>query len=481
MASTAASRLGLAWIRVRDSLWFIPGLSVVAGSALAIVAVRIPSPTFDGTTAGFWIFGGGSEGARGVLSAIAGGLITVTGTIFSVTIIALQLASSQFTPRLLRSFVADRVNQSVLGIFIGTFTYTLLVLRTVRSEADDRVSFVPHVGVTLALALLLVSIGGLIVFINHAAQSIRASVILHRESRRILEVVDDLFPSHIGRPSAHGGAQPPIPSDGHAWPADAPALVGAERSGYLQSVHANALWELGKSDAAPRSGVISIRMELHIGEFAFPGKPIAAIWPAGALDDRVERAVRDAFVLGPDRTPEQDLEYGLVELSDIAVKALSPGINDPTTAAQAIDRLVEVLAALASRVPPDSVRSSPDGGVRLLARHTQFDRAAGLAFDQIRHFGADNPGIVTVLLERMLDLASVVPAHLLPVVGEQVDAITRAARRAIVDSGDLRRLEPLAARALQATITPPPAAPPSAAPSILAAPAPPPPAGRRRP
>ena len=138
MPSTRSSRRGLAWANVRDSLWFIPTLAVLAGSGLAMLAVQIPTPRAESRLAWVWLFGG-AEGARGVLTAIAGSLITVTGTVFSVTIVALQLASSQFTPRLLRSFVADRVNQAVLGVFIGTFTYTLLVLRTIaEGSKEDR-------------------------------------------------------------------------------------------------------------------------------------------------------------------------------------------------------------------------------------------------------------------------------------------------------------------------------------------------------
>ena len=432
------SRLGLVWVRVRDSLWFIPALAVVAGTVLAMVAVQIPTPNTESELARVWLFGGGAEGARGVLSAIAGGLITVTGTIFSVTIIALQLASSQFTPRVLGSFMADRVNQSVLGVFIGTFTYTLLVLRTIRSEAEDRIELVPHVGVTLALLFLLVSIGALIAFINHAARSIQASVILHRESRRALARVDELFPRRIGEPADDGRAaagEPDVP-DG------APAVVTADASGYLQTLHGDALWPLSRPGGEP----LTIRMELHVGAFAIPGKPLASVWPAHRCDDAVVDAVRDAFVLGPERTAEQDVEFGLLELSDIAVRALSPGINDPTTALHCIDRLTEVLAALGSREHPSRLRTSEDDGVRLIVLDTPFERAVGLAFDQIRHYGETNPAVLSKLLEAALDLGTVVPAHRRPALHDTVEAVLRAARRQVEDPVDLARIERLAGR-----------------------------------
>jgi uncharacterized membrane protein len=338
--------------------------------------------------------------------------------------------------------VADRVNQTVLGVFIGTFTYTLLVLRTIHSESQDRVAFVPHVGVTIALLLLLVSIGALIVFINHAAQSIQASVILHREARRTLEQIDELFPERLGHPagSADDGAA-------SAAPAGRPAVVVAEEAGYLQSVYAEPLWQLGERC---RTGPLTVRMELHVGAFAFPGKPLASVWPADMADDGVAAALRKAFVLGPERTPEQDVEFGLVALSDIAVKALSPGINDPTTATHCIDRLSEVLAALAARRHPDVLRTSPDGTVRLLVRDTPFERAAGLAFDQIRHFGGANPTIAKKLLEVLADLAGVVPTAARRALVGQVDAVVGAARRSVQDPVELEAIERLAVDALAA-------------------------------
>ena len=441
MQSSGASRIDLAWTRVRDSLWFIPSIAVAFASVLAVFAVGIPNPSAGSGLTPMWLFSGGAEGARGVLTAIAGGLISVTGTIFSVTIVALQLASSQFTPRVLGSFMADRVNQSVLGVFIGTFTYTLLVLRTIHSEGQDRSVFVPQVGITIALGLLLVSIGALIVFINHAAQSIRVSVILSRESRRTLERVEQLFPRQVGWPASADAAA--------EWAPPGPAgVVVALESGYLQAVHAEALWRL--SDEEGRREPIAIRMEMHVGAFTFPGKALASVWPARLAEGAVARAVRRAFVLGPERTSDFDVEFGLVELSDIAVKALSPSINDPTTAMHCIDRLSELLSALGTRRQPNPLRSSADGRVRLLVRDTPFERSVGVAFDQIRHFGANNPTIVKKLLEALSDLAAVVDVQARPALRAQVHSVLAAARRAIDDPGELAAIERLAAQPLYA-------------------------------
>jgi uncharacterized membrane protein len=228
-------------------------------------------------------------------------------------------------------------------------------------------------------------------------------------------------------------------------PVGPPAFVEATGAGYLQAVHAEALWRIGEGR---HDGTITIRMELHIGAFAFPGSPLASVWPTHAADDDVVNAIREAFVLGPERTPEQDVELGIVELSDIAVKALSPGINDPATAMQCIDRLSQVLAALGTRIRPAACRASPDGTVHLLVRGTSFERATGLAFDQIRHYGADNPAILKKLLEAFISLARVVASEARPALEAQAEAVARGARRAIEDPDDLAAVERLAARVL---------------------------------
>lgn len=390
------ARVRMGWVAIRDSLWFIPTLLTLASAALAALLVALETRgTLDLGHARHWLLGGGAEGARGVLSAIAGGLITVTGVVFSVTIVALQLASSQFTPRLLRGFTADRSNQVVLGVFIATFTYCLLVLRTIRSASEQEGAFVPRVAVTVAVALVLVSIAFLIYFIHHAARSMQVSVILDRVTRQSLEQVDLLFPEAVGEEDAAH----PAPLE---FPQAAPHVVTAPRGGYLQAVDGNGLFRLGE-----RHDLV-IRMEAHVGAHLLPGQPLASVWPADAVDDDVEAHVRRALVVGLERTPEQDVEFGIVELADIAVRALSPGINDPTTAFLCIDSLAEVLLALGSRPVPRPVRTER-GRVHFIARHTAFERAVGLAYDQVRHFGQDNVAIQRKLLETAERLIALLP------------------------------------------------------------------------
>jgi uncharacterized membrane protein len=429
------ARLRLAWVRGRDSLWFLPGVLTLLAAVLAFVVTEAERRgAFDADMLRSWVFGGGVEGARGVLGAIAGGLITVTGVVFSVTIVALQLASSQFTPRILRNFTADRGNQLVLGVFIATFTYTILVLRTVRSADDGENPFVPRVAVTLAVVMVLVAIGFLIFYINHSARSIQVAAILDRVADRTIGDIHRLFPEQVGHAD---GADPPDPRP----PEHDAVTVAADAAGYLQVVDARSLFRLGKGKR------LVIAMEPYIGDFVVPGQPLASVSPPGEVDEEVCRQIRGAFLLGPERTPEQDVEFGIVEISDIAIKALSPGINDPTTAVRCIDRLAEVLLALGTRHPPDPWRTE-EGQVHYLARHTTFARAVGLSFDQIRHFGASNPTIARKLLEVTTRLASLVPPPRRAVLLAQAEAVLHDARTRIESAADRAGLEETATRLL---------------------------------
>jgi len=401
----------------------------VAAALLALALVELDRRLLaDGDVAGlYFAFGGGVQGARGVLTTIAGSLITVTATVFSITIVALQLASSQFTPRILRSFSRDRSNQVVLGVFIGTFTYALLVLRTVRSAADEGQTFVPAVSVAVAIGLALVAIGFLIYFIHHVAESIRAAVIVDRATADTLRLVEQLFPAPIGA-SADGAEILPEP-DGER------RVVAAESAGYLQAVDADSLFTLAETSH------LLVRMELRIGEFVLPGGPLATVWPASAVDDEITDGVRGAFVTSPERTLQHDAELGIRQIADIAMRALSPGVNDPTTAVNCVDRLSEILVVLGNRRAPDRARAGEDGCVHLLAGGTTFERAVDLSFDQIRHYGAGDPSFAAHLLVTLGDLASLVPPYRRPVVVRQAEALLRGAREQTREPKDLALLE----------------------------------------
>ncbi|HUE75254.1 MAG TPA: DUF2254 domain-containing protein [Chloroflexota bacterium] len=425
---TAQARM--AWATVRDSLWFVPGLMSLSAIVLAVAMTWVDGQVLVDERADIhWLFGAGSDGAREVLSTIAGGIITVTGVVFSVTIIALQLASSQFSPRVLRNFMSDRVNQTVLGAFIGTFIYSLWVLKEVESSTDETAGFVPSLSVTVAMVLVLISLGYLIFFIDHMARTMQASTIIDRAIKETRRHIDELFPDPVGRSAEDHEAVLSLPTS-------EPGTIVSETAGFVQILDDDLLFRVADK------GRLAFRMEPQIGEYVLPGEPLVSVWPPSAADDEdVVASVRKAFVLAYERSIEQDVEYGVVQVVDIAVKALSPSINDPTTALICIDRLAEVLVVLGNRGIPSSMRTDDSGTVLFLARSTTFDQVVNLAFDEIRRYGGGKAAIAIHLekvLKRVVDL---VPADRREPLLRQASLVLTAARRQIDSSADLARVE----------------------------------------
>jgi uncharacterized membrane protein len=433
------------WERVRDSLWFVPSLLTLTAALASYATIAFDRAIVaDGSVHELWfVFSVGAEGARATLSAIAQSVITVTGVVFSVTIVALQLAASQFTPRVLRTYLADRGNQWVLGIFIGTFTYTILVERTVGSAPGEDEAFVPSISVTIAVALMLVSIGALIYFINHIAQSIRASVIVTSVARDGRKLVDSLFPEMIGDAVADRLApdRPPVPHG-------EPIVLRAKKAGYLESVDERTILSVA------REGRAVIRMEPHIGHFVLPGEPLATIWfdegtsPDGRFSE-IERKVRRSLILGSEWTLQQDLERALVELSDIAVRALSPSLNDPTTATLCVDRLGEILTLLGNRRFPPPTRTDDLGKVRFITRPLSWERAVDVAFEKIRHHGARSPAVLIRMIEVLGRMARVIPPDRWPPLEGMIRDALANGERGLEAEADLARLRQAAAIAIR--------------------------------
>jgi uncharacterized membrane protein len=420
------SRLRLLWAQASNSLWLIPALCTIAAVALALGMVAIDRANVINDTTLRFTFGAGAAGARGVLSTIAGSIITVTGVVFSITIVALQLASSQFTPRVLRSFTGDRVNQWVLGVFIGTFTYALLVLRTVRSSLEDLESFVPSLSVTLAVLLALVSIGFLIYFINHIARSIQAEVILDRVARDALQIVDALFPEELGQPADEPASLRPQTASMQA--------VRSRASGYVQGVDEDLIMQL----AVEHDTVILLQP--RIGDFVMQDDELARVEGSDVRSD-VQDKLRSAITVGHERTRYQDVERGIIELTDIGVRALSPGLNDPTTALVCIDRVMEIMARLGQRRMPSRERAGDDGKLRVIAHRPAWPDLVHLAYAGLRHYSRTHPGVAIALARSLVRLLDIVPEQRRPPLHEQLHALVAAAYSDWDKGDDLRRLD----------------------------------------
>lgn len=411
------------WLGLRSSLWFVPSSIVVAAIVLAAAVVELDARISDDLLVR-WprLFGAGAEGSRSMLSQIAGSMITVAGVTFSITIAALAQTSSQYTSRVLRTFMSNRPNQVVLGVFVGIFVYCLVVLRTIRGGDDE---FVPSLSVVTAMLLALVGVGFLIFFIHHIATSIQASTILSVISAETVRAVDRLFPHDLGSPEAESE-----PDDAEAPPGTRWAPVEAKTSGYIRGLDADALVEVA------RKGSVVLRMERGIGEFAVEGSPLVSAGGREATEAEAS-AIRAAFTIGRHRTVEQDAAYGIRQVVDIALKALSPGINDPTTAVMCVDHLAALLAHMARRRVPPPHRFE-GGSLRVIAIGPTFESLVDEAFDQIRR----SAGGDVAVLRRMLWALEVVAGATndpkrLGVLARHARLVGEAARREVASAHDL--------------------------------------------
>lgn len=416
---------------LRASLWFIPALFVGGGIGLAVLLTRVT--VSDGSWLEGFVFPSGADSARSVLQAIAGSVITVTGVVFSLTVVTLQLASTQFSPRLLRTFLRDLSNQLVLGTFLATFAYSLFALRAVHSGEAPADDVVPALAVTGAYVLAAASVAALVYFIDHIARSIRIDSLMREVNEDTLVVIDlvhPVDPEASRQPSAHD-VEPPA----HAL------AVAAPRSGFVQSVDDEALLRIAVAHD------LVVRVETTIGDRVIAGAPVAWRWhPVGgrAPDPDVERAICRAVRVGYERTMQQDVAFGFRQLVDVAVKALSPGVNDPTTAVHALGHLAALLTVLAGRIVAPLVRRDAAGVVRVVVPVLDVPGYIDLACGQIRRYGAAEPAVTNELLRLLRDLAR----HDLPLaharaVARQADMVVDAAERSTPEPRDLEGLHRL--------------------------------------
>jgi len=401
MSSGFRSRLSLVRDATRTQLWPFPTLAVVLAVTAGIVLPLVDAAV-DGTfPASGVLFTGGADAARTVLSSVSGSLITVTSLTFSLTVVTLQLASSQFSPRLLRTFTRDRFVHLTLALFPATFTYALTVLRAVRNDTSGAAEFVPRLSVTVAFVLAVASVLGLVVFLAHLARQIRVETMLrtvHDDASStvglLLDERDTDTPVHPLRPAPPPGA--------------VPLLAGG--SGFLVRVDESELL-----DAALQAGAV-VLLDRHPGSFVVAGTPIGLAWPHdplrpfdGDAHDRIAGCAAAAVTTGFERTAAQDVGFGLRQLTDIANKALSPGINDPTTAVHALGHSAALLCELAGReLGPRTLRDG-DGRTRVvLARPTLAD-LVDLAIAQPRRYGAADPAVLARIVVLLRELAWCVP------------------------------------------------------------------------
>lgn len=411
-------RLALLWERLGSSLWFVPGAIVLAAMALAVMLVELSAVVDDEVLVRIpRLFGAGAAGSREMLSTIAGSVITVAGVTFSITIVAVAQASTQYTPRILRNFMRDRPNQVVLGTFLGIYAYCLVVLRTIRDV--EELLFIPRVAVFVGFALALLGVGVLVFFIHHIATTLQASAVIERVARDTIAAVDHLFPDALGEDA--GGPErdgAPAALGGASW-----RPVPARATGYIESVDADGLM------AFARAHDLVVRMERGVGDFVVEATPIASLAaPPGVAGDLADE-VNALYAVSAHRTVQQDAAFGVRQIVDIALKALSPGVNDTTTALTCVDYLTSVLARLAPRRIDGPVRSE-GGVVRVIARGASFGDLLSAAFDDIRRSAEENPAVLLRMLDAIETIGSrAAAAARRRALSAQVDLIVEAAER----------------------------------------------------
>ena len=394
------ARLLKYWESLRSSFWFLPSCMAAAAIALAFALVAIDELIVaDRLAMPGWIYTGGAEGASLVLGTIAGSMITIAGVVFSMTLVALSLASSQLGPRLLRNFMRDTTNQLVIGTFVSTFVYCLLVLRSIRRA--DEVLFVPHLSVTLGVVLALVSLAVLIYFIHHVAVSIQADQVIARVAGELMEGIEHLFPEQIG----HAEEKHEAGALDVGWPAsfdrEARPIVAAE-DGYLNFIDPDALLKLAAQEK------LLLHLQSRPGHYIVRGRALVLVWPADRISEELIGQVAAAFVLGDQRTAAQDIEFSVHQLVEIAVRALSPGINDPFTAITCVDRLGSALCRMAQRDLPSRYRFDEHKVLRMVTRAQTFADIVDASFNQIRQHARSDAAVTIRLLETIAMIAQVV-------------------------------------------------------------------------
>ena len=371
------------WYRTSQSFWFIPTIALVAAFVLSQGMVALDkSLPLDLTSPWFaWVYGVGIDGSRAMLGAIGTSMLAVAATAFSITISVVVTASSTYGPRLVGNFMADRGNQSVLGVFVATFVYSLLVLRTIRSKDEDLTAFVPHLAVNLAVLMAVADAALLVWFIHHISTSVRVETLAHGVRQNFRAVLERMHPKEAPDGVAQTG---PLGLEG--------AAVNAGDVGYIIDMDFTKLCEVARdSDAV-------IEVVPRVGDHILAHETLVRVSPedkAEDIADEVRRAVR----IGNSRSEYQDIRYAEQQVLELAVRALSPGTNDPYTAVNAIEEVAAGVALAVARPSPGNTLLDDSSTVRVRYKTVTIEEIVDLPFDQVRPYAMDHVMVLTALID----------------------------------------------------------------------------------
>ncbi len=427
------------WDEIRTSLWFVPSALVITAIIVSFSMIEIDHAVQDDEIQiPDWIFGGSADGARTLLSTIAGSLVTIVGVLFSITIVVLQQAASQFTPRVMGNFIRQTGTQFTLGIYLATFLYALLIIRSVRGEDAQGEEFIPRLSIAFSLILATACLGFLVYFIHHMATSLQASMVIANVNREFRQDTGPLYPEHIGDTASDSDLS--LGSFRQEYMPVPTVRIEAEQSGYLLSVDDEAILA-----HVPETTGIAILPQ--IGDFVVRGTPMIEISGYRQLEDDERHRIVGCVELGTERSRFQDPLFSIRQLVDIALKALSPSVNDPTTANNAISMLGDCIAVLADRKFPDRVRvvkrvsDDQRGDVHVWTNRPPFEDYVDAAFAEIRRESIRNVSVTLHLAETVgaIGDAVTVPERAEPLHAVLTDML-RGLERADFDEEDTRKI-----------------------------------------
>jgi uncharacterized membrane protein len=413
----------------RATLWFLPALAVLG--ALALGSILSEFNVDEDSFLAEFVFRGSVGEARELLTVIAGTMITVTGLVFVLTVVALQIASTQFSPRLLRTFMRDRGTQIVLSTFVATFAYSLAGLHNVGRVTSSGELFLPRLAVSGALILAFTSVGMLVFYIQHISNSIRIDTIMQRVEDRTLAALNDLHPRGTSRADPTALEPPPEV-----------LVLTAARSGYVQDYYTDVLLHRAIAHNA------AIALEHPVGHHVVEGRPVARVWSLDQEPLETNAWARVGIVIKSERVIERDVAFGIRQLVDIAIKAIGPSINDPYTATQAVQHLSVILVELTDRDLGDRVLTDSDGTARVGIPVSGFDTYLELVCSHVRQEAAGRPRVMVALLRLLEDVAAITdnPAHQ-RAISRQVELVLVDAKREIAQEADLEELRRVASGA----------------------------------
>jgi len=419
------------WENLKTSFWFIPAVIVIIAIALSFWLIHMDS-TYHVEPSGFlsYFITEDVDSARTILSTIASAMLNVTSIVFSITLVALTLASQEFGSRLVRNFMNDRLNQTVLGVYIATFIFCILILRGVK-EVDDS-EFIPNISILVAIFISIGNVFLLITYIHHISVSIQADYIISDVGNKLRNSFQVLYPNQIGEENME---QSELFMDDYTQNLPQKTIITCNESGYLQLLNGKKLLSLAKKYD------MVLESTHRPGDLLIKGVTLVKVHANSPFKENIQDDLRSAFILGESRTPTHDAEFSIHQLVEIIARALSSGINDPFTAITSLDKLTANISELAGNRFPSGFRFDDEGQLRMILRPLTFEGMVNAAFNQVRQYATENPSVLIRLMESLFTIKKFTQDNArLAILRKHADMCMRAGEDAFSEPEDIKDL-----------------------------------------